>query len=188
MVGWLTATIPRSFCGRKVADKLGRGECHTSIVANSSSGPIQEFFTNFQLVIHLSYIVIVLVLTNNLAYNCIVTLRISIMSIESQAQLDAINNANADTNYLQPAGTAITETVTTATAFQVSTTRSAMLYINITTAAALAIAMGSTSSTSITVAASESETLGVTTLKVPAGWYVKLTGTMADIVVVAVLE
>lgn len=85
------------------------------------------------------------------------------------------------------AGTPLTLVPTTATAFQVSTKRGAHLFINVRTAAALAIAIGPDNTTAIALSASQSDALGITTLWVPAGWYVKLTGTIANLAITAVL-
>lgn len=112
------------------------------------------------------------------------------MSNIDDAQTDAIYNAKGvavPAATAQPSGTPLTVSPTTATAFQISTKRDAMLYINVRTAAALAIAMGPTSSCDIAVSASQSDALGTTSLRVPAGWYVKLTGTMANLACTAVL-
>lgn len=85
-------------------------------------------------------------------------------------------------------GLAITETVVSGTGFQVSATRSAYLYVNITTAAALAIALSPDNSTYYPLNVSESDALGMVTINVPRGWYVKLTGTVADFVATAILN
>lgn len=98
------------------------------------------------------------------------------------------NRATYLENANDVAGDADVQTPTTATAFQVSTKRAADLYITVNTAAALAVAMGPTSATAVTIAASASYALGTTYLYVPAGWYVKLTGTMANLTVTSVLR
>lgn len=74
------------------------------------------------------------------------------------------------------------------TAFQVSTKRDADLYINVRTAAALTLALGPDNTAAIVLSASQSDALGTHHLFVPAGWYVKLTGTMANLAVTAVLR
>jgi hypothetical protein len=86
-----------------------------------------------------------------------------------------------------PAGANVVESPSTGTAFQVSTARAATLYINVRTAAALTTAIGPDSSAAIVLDASQSDAIGMTTLHVPAGWYVKLTGTMANLAITAVL-
>ena len=117
------------------------------------------------------------------------------MSSITDAQTEAAFNAEGTTEaaaYLAAQGSlsgySAVLSPTTATAFQPSTTRESFVYINITTAAALTTAMGPTASCAIAVGAAASDALGVTTLSVPAGWYVMLTGTMADVVVTAVLR
>jgi hypothetical protein len=90
---------------------------------------------------------------------------------------------------LEPSGLPEVITAVSGTPFQISTKRNADLYIAIATAAALTISMGpEAAGTSVPVAASASEAVGVTTLFVPVGWYVKLTGTVADFVLNAVLR
>lgn len=107
----------------------------------------------------------------------------------AEGQLLGVDLAEGEVLTTGNGGTSIVITPTTATPFQVSANRSADLYINIRTAASLEVQMGPTSAgTAVTIDSGESETLGVTTLHVPAGWYVNLTGTMADVVVTAVLN
>lgn len=70
---------------------------------------------------------------------------------------------------------------TTATAAQVITTSDAMLYIACTTSAALTISMGPTSAASaVTILNNVTVAKCLMSVRVPAGWYVELTGTMAD--------
>lgn len=111
------------------------------------------------------------------------------MSSITDAQGQAATNAHAD-NSAQTAGStaggshAVTaQTFVSGTAKQVDTLKDAFLYINVTTAAALTIAFGPTSAAASVLNASESDALGLITLFVPAGWYVKLTGTMANLAV-----
>lgn len=80
------------------------------------------------------------------------------------------------------------QTIVSGTAFQVSVAQNATLYLDITTSAALAIAVGPTASTANTILASESAALGLLNVRVPAGWYVKVTGTPADFVATAILD
>lgn len=119
-----------------------------------------------------------------------------------ESQDEAIYNAKDDaaltgsqtnnTAYLaasgDPAGTTGTLTVVSATAKQVSTKRNAMVYVNITTAAALAIVIGPTSTPAIPVSISQSSALGVVSFELPAGWYLKCTGTVTNYVVTYVLR
>lgn len=87
-----------------------------------------------------------------------------------------------------PTGAAIVESPTSGTAFQVSALRAATLYVNVRTAAALATALSPDNSTFYTLDASQSDAIGMTTIHVPAGWYVKLTGTMANLAITAILQ
>lgn len=111
----------------------------------------------------------------------------------TDGQDTAMYNANASgglpASVLQPSGYAVVETVVSGTPFQVSTKRAAMLYINITTAASFTLSMGpEAAGTSIALNAAESDALGMNTIEVPVGWWVKITGTVADFVVTAVLK
>lgn len=80
------------------------------------------------------------------------------------------------------------KTVVSGTAFQISVAQNANLYIDIATSAALAIAIGPDASTAVAVMASKSAPIGLLNVRVPAGWYVKLTGTVADFTATAVLD
>jgi hypothetical protein len=108
------------------------------------------------------------------------------------AKDDAAGTTTQHATYLtgsgDVSGSAAVQTPTTATAFQISTKRTSILYITVNTAAALAIAIGPTAACAIAVAASASYALGTTTLRIPAGWFVKLTGTMANLTVTSVIE
>lgn len=89
---------------------------------------------------------------------------------------------------LQPDTDAAAFTVVSGTAKQVSATRNAMLYINITTAASFKIEMGATSAVAATINAAQSNALGLVSLRVPRGWYVKITGTVTNYAITSVLE
>lgn len=92
-------------------------------------------------------------------------------------------NAGTDTS---STATASAPVFVSGTALQLNTTQDTMLYINVTTVAALAVAMGPTSGVANTIIASESVALGLATLRVPKGWFVKITGTVADLAITAV--
>lgn len=83
---------------------------------------------------------------------------------------------------------AFTKTIVSGTAFQVSTAQNSTLYLDIATAAALAIAIGPTSATTVAINSSKVDSIGLISVRVPAGWYVKVTGTPADFVATAVLD
>jgi hypothetical protein len=72
------------------------------------------------------------------------------------------------------------------TALQLNTTQDTMLYIAIQTSAALAVAIGPTSGVANAILPSKSYALGMFTIRVPKGWYVKITGTIADLTITAV--
>ena len=77
-------------------------------------------------------------------------------------------------------------TFVSGTALQVNANYDVHLYIDVTTAASLTIQMGPTSGVANTIQSSVIGGLGLETLYVPAGWYVKLTGTMADLSIKAI--
>ena len=111
----------------------------------------------------------------------------------TDAQDTAVYNANASgglpASLLQPSGYSVVETVVSGTPFQVSAARDGYLYINITTAASVTISMGpEAAGTSVPLNAAQSDAIGLVTIRVPRGWYVKITGTVADFVVRAVLN
>lgn len=85
------------------------------------------------------------------------------------------------------AGTATvaTPTVVSGTAFQVNTTQDVMFYASVKTSASqtVALAIGSTSSVTTTLITSGTGTgvIGsMISVRVPKGWYIKFTGTVAD--------
>jgi hypothetical protein len=86
----------------------------------------------------------------------------------------------------RPTPTSSVLTLTSGTAVQVNANLDSMVYINVNTAAALAIAIGSDNTTAVPIVASETVALGLCTVRVPAGWYLKVTGTVADLTVTAV--
>lgn len=111
------------------------------------------------------------------------------MSNITDAQNQALQGGVLTAAQQAAAGYSVVETVVSGTPFQVSTVRNAMLYLNITTAASLTISMGpEAAGTSIALNTAEIDALGLISLRVPKGWYVKLTGTVADFVVTAILE
>ncbi len=114
----------------------------------------------------------------------------SISNAQLQGQYNASNEA---ADYLAIHGEAsnaiAVETPVTATAFQIDVERDANLYISVNTAASLAIAIGATAAGATNaIQAAGTVAVGVVTLFVPAGWYVKLTGTMANLTVTSVLR
>lgn len=117
------------------------------------------------------------------------------MSTITDAQATAATNGDAETAARGAGGTtapgshtAAVQTFVSGTAKQISASNSAHLYINVTTAAALTIAIGPTSAAATVLNASESDALGMITLFVPGGWYVKLTGTVADLTCTSVID
>ena len=82
--------------------------------------------------------------------------------------------------------TASSPTYVSGTAQQPNTTQDVMLYIDVTTAASLAVAIGPTSTPATTIIATQTAALGLQSIRVPAGWYVKITGTIADLTITQV--
>lgn len=86
---------------------------------------------------------------------------------------------------------ASTPTFVSGTALQLSTTRDVMLYVSVATATRVGISIGSTSSVTSAILA-EPATAQVAgtmfTLRVPKGWYVKITSsaTIADLTIIQV--
>lgn len=85
-------------------------------------------------------------------------------------------------------GTAVSgnPTFTSGTARQLSTTQDVILYIAVQTSAALAVAIGPTSATGTTIMPSNSYGIGLYTIRIPMTWYVKITGTIANLSVAMV--
>lgn len=84
-------------------------------------------------------------------------------------------------------GSSVTSpTFVSGTAQQINTTKDAMLYIDVKTAASLTIAIGPTSTPANTLQSAVIGGLGLESVRVPAGWWVKLTGTMADLTITAI--
>lgn len=104
-------------------------------------------------------------------------------------QNDAITNAKADRANQTAGSVAHSSPLVAApvfvsgTAKQLSVSRDVILYIDIITAASLKIEMGPDSTTAYTISAAKSDALGLITLRVPVDWYVKLTGTMANLAI-----
>lgn len=99
--------------------------------------------------------------------------------------LDGLASFDAGTNTSGTA-TVSTPSFVTTTALQVNAAQDTMLYIAIQTSAALAIAIGAANTTTTALAPSKSYALGVITILVPKGWFVKLTGTIADLTITAI--
>lgn len=112
----------------------------------------------------------------------------SVTRYRKQDIVDIGQNNNLLNKFLSSLGistnltaTANSISFTTATAKQVNTTSDAILYITCTTSTALTLAMGPDNAAgAVTLINAVSVALGMMTVRVPKGWYVKLTGTMAD--------
>jgi len=98
--------------------------------------------------------------------------------------VQAVNGAGTNTAAV---ATVSTPTYVSGTAQQPSTTQDAMVYIAVKTSASLTVAIGSTSSTTTNIVPAESVALGLVSVRVPAGWYLKITGTISDLQVTQVL-
>ncbi len=82
--------------------------------------------------------------------------------------------------------TASSPSFVSGTSLQLNTTQDTMLYLAITTSAALAVAVGPTAGVATALIPSASYGLSVITIRVPKGWYVKITGTIADMTITAI--
>ena len=69
---------------------------------------------------------------------------------------------------------------------QLNTTQDVMLYIAITTSAALAVAIGPLNTVTTALIPSASYALSVISIRVPKGWWVKITGTIADTTITSI--
>lgn len=81
-----------------------------------------------------------------------------------------------------------TQAVTSGTGFQVSTARDATLYVDVATSSALTIAISGDGTTYTTILNNRTVPVGLQVVRVPAGFYVRLTGTPANFVVTSVLD
>lgn len=100
-----------------------------------------------------------------------------------------ISAANPLVVPVPPVTIASTPVFVSGTAQQLSAAKNVDLYINVTTAASLTISMGPTSAgTGVTLNAAESDALGLIHVRVPVGWYVKVTGTVADLAFTAIAQ
>lgn len=107
----------------------------------------------------------------------------------TNAKADAAddNNTGSTGVPVPAAGIFSTPVFVSATPQQLSTTKDVDLYLNITTAAAMTLSIGPTSAgTLVPVSANQSNALGVIHVRVPVGWYVKFTGTVANVVFSAI--
>lgn len=93
------------------------------------------------------------------------------------------NTGGTDTS---GAAAASSPSFTSGTAKQLSTTQDVILYIAVQTSAALSVAIGPTSTPATTLMPSQSYALGLNAVRVPKGWWVKITGTIADLTITAV--
>lgn len=83
-------------------------------------------------------------------------------------------NSGTDTS---GTATASTPSLSTGAAAQVNTSQDVMLYANVTTASTFSLAIGPTSTPATTVVASHTAAIGLISVRLPKGWYVKSTFT-----------
>lgn len=104
-------------------------------------------------------------------------------------QDDAVTNGKADKVNQTAGSSAHSSPVISNPVFvsgaarQLSNARDQILYIDIVTAASLKIEMGPDSTAANVISAAKSDALGLITLRVPVDWYVKITGTIANLVI-----
>jgi len=111
--------------------------------------------------------------------------------VSGACYLDGAVNAYALASFYGGTDTSVTAAATSpsftsGTALQLSTTQDVMLYIAIQTAAALAVAIGAANTTTTSLMPSKTYALGLISIRVPKGWYVKITGTIADLTIAQV--
>jgi hypothetical protein len=99
--------------------------------------------------------------------------------LHTQASFEGGTNTADDAVESEPA-------FVTTVAQALSATADTMLYINIKTAATLGVTFGPTTGAEYVISASETVALGVITIRVPATWLVVITGTIADLGIIAV--
>lgn len=93
-------------------------------------------------------------------------------------------NAGTDTS---GTATASNPSFTSGTAKQLSTSQDAMLYLTVNTAGTYTIALGPTSTPANTLVNNVALPIGAMhSIRVPQGWYVKITGTIANLTLVQV--
>lgn len=108
-------------------------------------------------------------------------------------RVDSSGNVTANGVSAQKGGTDTSATAAASsplfvngTSLQLNTTQDVMLYLAITTSAALAVAIGPTNAVATALIPSASYALSVISIRVPKGWFVKITGTIADMTITAV--
>lgn len=84
------------------------------------------------------------------------------------------------------AGTIAVETVVSGTAKRINASRDTDIYVDIGTSASLKVEIGPTSAAATTIYRAASAAVGMMSFRLPIGWYVKFTGTVADFVVTSV--
>lgn len=99
--------------------------------------------------------------------------------------LDGVASFDGGTN--TAAGAVITTpTFVSGTAQQISTTKDAMVYIDVKTAASLTLALGAASTATTVLQSAVVSGLGLSSIRLPAGWFLKITGTIADLTITAI--
>lgn len=100
-----------------------------------------------------------------------------------QFMIPAVHNAGTNTS---GTAAATAPAFVSGTAQQLSANQDVMLYIAVQTSAALAVAIGPTAGVATTLMPSKAYALGLASVRIPAGWYVMITGTIADLAITAV--
>jgi hypothetical protein len=81
---------------------------------------------------------------------------------------------------------ASTPSLSTGVAAQINTSQDVLLYADVHTASVFSLAIGPTSTPATTIVTSATNAIGLVSVRVPAGWYVKSTFTSADVTWTAV--
>jgi hypothetical protein len=112
------------------------------------------------------------------------------MSILTDAQTLATYNASGaalPTSISDDTNANLPVTFSSGVAFQVDPSRACRIYVDVRVSAPLSISIGSSTGAEITLMATESPAVGLQTFDLPGGWSCVLTGTNADVSVVAIL-
>ena len=122
---------------------------------------------------------------NNFGYTFFPTTEVGSLTVDNASSFFGLASLEAGTD---TSATAVVSSpsFSTTVALQVNSAQDTMLYIAIQTAAALAIAIGPTSSVTTALMPSKTYALGLLTIRVPKGWFVKITGTIADLIITAI--
>ena len=117
---------------------------------------------------------------NNYGYTYFPTAEVGAFLADNVAQL----LSGSDTNSI---GASVTSPAfTSGTALQLSTAQDQMLYITVKTSGTYVVAIGPTSGVANTIMPSATYGIACNAIRIPRNWYVKITGTIANLAITAV--